>query len=300
MGGVGSEREISLQSGGNVAAALRGAGFDVVEFDIAPDRLGILDDASVDVFYPVLHGEFGEDGQLQEILEGMGLVYVGSDSRSSRLAFDKIASKEAFRAGGVRVARDVCITSGGDLEGLCDKLAKVGERFVVKPIREGSSVGVEIVSGHAEAAAAGAKCFEKYGECMIEEFIAGREITVGILNGRALPVIEIRSKMQFYDYHAKYVDDATEYLFDTIVDSEVVAMVQATAVKCFEVLGCRHLGRVDMIIDDDGEYVLEINTLPGFTSHSLLPMAGAKAGYPASELCREIVEAALESSRETS
>ena len=297
MGGIGSEREVSLLSGANIATALRGADFDVVEFDIAPDRLGILDDGSVDVFFPALHGEFGEDGQLQEILEARGLCFVGSDSRSSRLAFDKIVSKELFSGVGVRVAGDVCITSAEHLEGLCDRLAKVGERFVVKPIREGSSVGVEIVSGHVEAALAGEKCFSKYGDCMIEEFIAGREITVGILNGRALPVIEIRSKMQFYDYHAKYVDDATEYLFDTIADGDVVARVQEMAVKCFEVLGCRHLGRVDMIIDDDdAEYVLELNTLPGFTSHSLLPMAGAKAGYSASRLCSQIVEAALESS----
>ena len=301
MGGIGSERQVSLQSGANIATALRGADFDVVEFDIAPERLEILDDKSVDVFYPALHGEFGEDGQLQEILEARGLVYVGSDSRSSRLAFDKIASKEAFRQGGVRVAGDVCIRAVGDMEGLCDKLAKVGERFVCKPIREGSSVGVEIVSGVREAAAAGEMCFEKYGECMIEEFIAGREITVGIINGLPLPIIEIRSKMQFYDYHAKYVDDATEYLFDTITDVEVVARVQEAAVKCFEVLGCRHLGRVDMIIDDDGaEFVLEINTLPGFTSHSLLPMAGAKAGYSASHLCLQIVEAALKSSGKNS
>jgi D-alanine-D-alanine ligase len=154
-----------------------------------------------------------------------------------------------------------------------------------------------MVSGCAEAAEAAGKCFAEYGECMVEEFIAGREITVGIVNGRGLPIIEIRSKMEFYDYHAKYVDDATEYLFDTVSDDEkTVSRVQDAAVKCFEALGCRHLGRVDMILDgDDNEYVLEINTLPGFTSHSLLPMAAAKSGLSASALCIEIVEAALKS-----
>ena len=188
----------------------------------------------------------------------------------------------------------MCITAEEHLEGLCEKLAKVGERFVVKPINQGSSVGVEIVSGCADAAAAARKCYAEYGDCMVEEFIAGKEITVGILNGKPLPIIEIRSKVQFYDYHAKYVDDATEYLFDTVCNTDTVAKAQDAAVKCFEVLGCRHLGRVDIILDtDDNEYVLEINTLPGFTSHSLLPMAAEKTGLSASELCIEIVEAAL-------
>ena len=296
MGGIGSEREVSLLSGANIAGALGAGGVGVVESDITPDDLSILDDESVDVFFPALHGEFGEDGRLQEIFEQRGLVYVGSDSRASRLAFDKIAAKSAFRGVGVRIAQDVCITTVEDMDGLCERLTKVGERFVVKPINEGSSVGVEIVSGCAEAAEAAGKCFAEFGECMIEEFIPGREITVGILNGRPLPIIEIRSKMEFYDYHAKYVDDATEYLFDTVLDEETVSRAQGAAVKCFKVLGCRHLGRVDMILDaNDNEYVLEINTLPGFTSHSLLPMAAAKSGLSASELCIEIVEAALKS-----
>lgn len=298
MGGIGSERQVSLMSGANIAAALREASVSVLESDITPDNLSILDDPSINVFFPALHGEFGEDGQVQEILEERNLVYVGSDSRASRLAFDKIAAKEAFRGCRLTVARDVSVTSQEHLRGLAEELAKVGEKFVVKPIKDGSSVGVEIVVGCANAADAARRCLQQYGDCMVEEFIAGREITIGIVNGQALPIIEIRSKATFYDYRAKYVDDATEYLFDTVDDKDTAARLQEEAVKCFEVLKCRHLARVDMILDDHNRgYILEINTLPGFTSHSLLPMAAAKSGLPLSQLCLEMVEAALKSFR---
>ena len=156
-------------------------------------------------------------------------------------------------------------------------------------------MGVEIIEGAQEAAATAIKCFEQFGECMIEKFIEGREITVGVVNGRALPVLEIVSKRGFYDYQAKYIDDATEYLFDTIEDEQLVEELQRVSVKCFNLLGCRHLGRVDLMLSDDGVgYVLEVNTLPGFTSHSLLPMAAAKSGVDMSSLCMEIIEGALE------
>jgi D-alanine-D-alanine ligase len=298
MGGIGSEREVSLQSGANIASALREGKTDVIACDITPDDLGILDDKSIDVFFLGLHGEFGEDGGIQEILEQKNLAYTGSDSRASRLAFDKIASKVAFRNAGVNVACDLAVTAETDLADLAERLTKVGETFVVKPIRQGSSVGVTIVEGPQKAAQTARECFGQYGDCMVERFIEGREITVGIVNGRALPIIEIRSRTPFYDYHAKYLDDETEYLFGTIEDAEVVAAVQAVAIDCFKSLGCRHLGRVDMMLTDDNvEYVLEINTLPGFTSHSLLPMAAARAGLNANQLCMEIIQAALEDFR---
>jgi D-alanine-D-alanine ligase len=298
MGGIGSERQVSLQSGANITSALREGKTDVIACDITPDDLGILDDKSIDVFFLGLHGEFGEDGGIQDILEQKNLAYTGSDSRASRLAFDKIASKIAFRNAGVNVAGDVTVTAETDLADLAERLTKVGETFVVKPIRQGSSVGVTIVEGPQKAAQTARQCFGQYGDCMVERFIEGREITVGIVNGRALPIIEIRSRTPFYDYHAKYLDDATEYLFGTVDDADVVARVQAAAVVCFDSLGCRHLGRVDMMLTDDNvEYVLEINTLPGFTSHSLLPMAAARTGLNANRLCLEIIQAALEDFR---
>ena len=295
MGGVGAERDISLQSGANMAAAIREAGFETVEYDITRDDMRILNDRTIDVFFLTLHGEFGEDGQLQEILEKKNLCYTGCDSRSSRLAFDKIASKEIFEQAGVTVPRHICPSAQTSAEGLVGRLGKIGEKFVVKPIRQGSSVGVVIVTGCEEAAAAAAKIFDEFGDCMIEKFIEGKEVTVGILSGQALPIIEIRSKQEFYDYHAKYIDDATEFLFDTVTDEKTVIEINRSAITCFDSLGCRHFGRVDMILSDSGEpYVLEINTLPGLTTHSLLPKAAARAGLSNSQLCTKIIEAALE------
>jgi D-alanine-D-alanine ligase len=294
-GGISSEREISLISGSTVAEALGEGGCEVVLFDVAPDRLGVLDDDSVDVFFPALHGEFGEDGQLQAILESKGLCYTGSGPEASRLAMDKIACKDAVEAKvDVAVAWHTAVTNDDDAESLRGRLAGVGEKFVVKPITHGSSIGVEIIDGVDAAVGAAVATFGKFGECMIEEFIAGREFTVGVLDGEGLPIIEIRSKTEFYDYHAKYVDDATEYLFDTIDDAAVAREMSEKAVKCFEAAGCENWGRVDFIMADDNvPYFLEINTLPGFTSHSLLPMAAGKAGLSKAQLCMKIVEAAM-------
>ncbi|MBN1816780.1 MAG: D-alanine--D-alanine ligase [Sedimentisphaerales bacterium] len=293
-GGIGSEREVSLMSGANIAAALRTAGFNVVESDIRPDDLHILDDPKIDIFFLALHGEFGEDGQLQQILERRNLAFTGSGSEASRRAFDKVAAKKVFRGCGAAVAEDIYLDQFEETSLLAARLKELGHKFVVKPPCQGSSVGVEIVAGPTEAASAANRCVERFGDCMIERFIAGREITVGILDGKALPIIEIVSKSAFYDYHAKYVDDATEYRFDTITNPILVKTIQKTSEQCFAALGCRHLGRVDLILSEDGTaYVLEINTLPGFTSHSLLPMAAKKAGLDGPALCAKIVMAAL-------
>ena len=293
-GGISSERQVSLQSGENIASALEQAGFEVVTSDIAPDNLDILEDSTIDVFYLALHGTFGEDGQLQQILEDRSLCFTGSGAEASRIAFDKCKSKDLFGTAGAIVPRDVRLDGTCDADGLTKRLAGMGEKFVVKPVCEGSSVGVQIVQGVDAAVAAGLDCYGQFGDCIVEQFITGKEITVGILEGKSLPIIEIRSNAVFYDYQAKYEDDTTEYLFDTVHDAELIEKISRTAQDCFNVLNCRHLARVDMIIDDDGTaYVLEINTLPGFTSHSLLPMAAKKAGINAPALCSQIVHAAM-------
>lgn len=292
-GGVGSEREVSLHSGQTIYAALREAGFAAVLSDITPDDTQILDDTTIDVFFLGLHGQFGEDGGVQAILEQRNRIFTGSDAAASRKAFDKLASKAVFSGVGAAVPRQVVVGPEDTEQTLGRKLSEFTGRMVVKPVRQGSSVGVEIVDGPAAAAAKGVQCFTTFGDCMIEEFIHGREITVGIVNGVALPIIEIRSKAAFYDFTAKYIADTTEYLFDTIPDAALVGRIQQTALDCFDALGCRHLSRVDLILTDAGvPYVLEINTLPGFTSHSLLPMAARKAGISTPQLCRQIVCAA--------
>jgi D-alanine-D-alanine ligase len=288
---------VSLVSGANIAKALRDEGTRIVESDIGPDNLAILDDRTIDVFFLALHGQFGEDGSLQEIMEARELVFTGSGSAASRLAFDKVASKERFRLAGVAVAEDVVLNGPSDPAVLADKLAAMGNRFVVKPIRQGSSVGVRIVEGSRTAAEAAIQCFGEFGDCLVERYIGGREFTAGILNGTALPILEIRSRSAFYDYQAKYQADTTEYLFDTLDDAGLIRRMQDDAVRCYTSLGCRHQSRVDMIVSEDGvPYVLEINTLPGFTSHSLLPMAAAKTGMPMGKLCIEILQSALSDS----
>ncbi|MHC5157345.1 MAG: D-alanine--D-alanine ligase [Planctomycetota bacterium] len=292
-GGVGAEREVSLQSGKNIYNALLEGGVNAVQSDITPDDLGILDDASIDVFFLALHGQFGEDGRLQEILEDRNLCFTGTGSEASRRSFDKLLSKQAFFHAHLPIARHLIVQSDDTPEYLEKQLKKLANKFVIKPLKQGSSVGIEIFKDASAAGAGALACFQRYGDCMVEEFVAGREVTVGILNGAALPLIEIRSKTGFYDYHAKYVDDATEYLFDTITDDGLVADIQQMALTCFHELGCRHLSRVDFILTEGGiPYILEINTLPGFTSHSLLPMAARKAGIPTPLLCMQIVEAA--------
>jgi len=294
MGGIGQERDISIQSGRCVAEALERAGLNVVTADIRPDSMNILEDNSIDVFFIALHGKFGEDGQLQQILEDKSLVYTGSGPIASRLAFDKMASKRAFAQAGVATASAIEFNADTDISQLESQLSQLGDKFVVKPVMQGSSVGVSIVSSRHEAIAAARKVLEEFGDCMIEKFVPGREVTVGVLCGQPLPIIEIRAQTGFYDYHAKYQDLRTEFLFDTIADPAIVRNVEAAGVDCFNALGCRHFARADFIQSPDGTpYVLEVNTIPGFTTHSLLPKAAAKAGFSMSDLCIKIVEAAL-------
>ena len=292
-GGIGSERDISLQSGRCVAEALKEAGFQVATADIRPDNLEILNDSSVDVFFPALHGKFGEDGQLQQILEDRSLLYTGSGPKASEATFDKMASKKLFEQAGVATPAAIEFGPETDISLLEEHLRDFTNEYVIKPIRQGSSVGVSIVSTPHEAVVAARKTFSEYGDCMIEEFVPGTEVTVSILHGRPLPIIEVRTQSGFYDYHAKYIDEQTEYLFDTITDTAMAANIRRAAVDCFNALGCRHFARVDFILSDEEiVYALEANTIPGFTSHSLLPKAAAKAGLSMSDLCTEIVEAA--------
>lgn len=314
MGGIGEERDISIQSGQCIARALKEAGLNVVTADIRPDNMNILDDSGIDVFFIALHGRFGEDGQLQQILEDKGLVYTGSGPTASRLAFDKMASKKAFTEAGIVTPAAVEFnTNTKQLESKLRQLARQGvgparlgvgqirsqavapaDKYIIKPTRQGSTIGVTIANDPKSAIMAAQKCLSEFGDCMIEQYISGREITVSILENRALPIIEIRSKSGFYDYHAKYISEQTQYLFDTIDEPALVAKINQAALTCFNALGCRGFARVDFILgEDEIPYTLEINTIPGFTTHSLLPKAAAKVGLSMRDLCVRIIEAAL-------
>ncbi len=294
MGGISREREVSIESGKCVAEALGQAGLNVVVADVKPNELNILDDKTNDVFFIALHGTFGEDGQLQEILESKGLVYTGSGPQVSRLAFDKWASKKRFIEAGIATPESILFEPSEKRADLEDRIRQLGQKYVVKPLREGSTFGITIADDPKSAIEAAEKCAREFGDCMIERFIKGRELTVGILGKEALPIIEIRPRAGFYDYHAKYIDEGTEYLFDTIDNPGLAADIQKMGIDCFNAIGCRGVARVDLILDEENRpYVLEVNTIPGMTSHSLLPKAAAKAGMSMSQLCIKIVEMAL-------
>lgn len=295
MGAVGAERRISLQSGNCIADALKKTKLvKVIEHDFLPNRPEILDDKSIDVFFLAFHGQFGEGGDMQEICEKKKLTFTGCDSKASRLAFDKVACKKILKQAKLPVPQAIEIKTINQLADIDSKLRMMSEKFVIKPVRQGSSVGVSIVEGCKNAIIAAEKCLQQFGDCMIEQFIAGKEITVGILENAALPLIEIKTTHQFYDYDAKYNDDTTQFLFDTIDDKQTLQRINDVALKSFKALGCRDFSRVDMILDKDNvPYVIEINTIPGFTTHSLLPKAAAKAGMDMSQLCLKIIQTAI-------
>lgn len=295
-GGIGAEREISLQSGNCVAEALQKTGYNVVTFDIRPDRLDILEDDSIDVFFPALHGKFGEDGQLQHILEEKNLLFTGSGSAASQSAFEKMTGKKLFSEAGVTVPAAIEYDDRIEIEELEYQLRYLTDKYVIKPIRQGSSVGVNIVPTIREAIKVARETKNQFGDCMIEEFVPGREVTVGILCGKTLPIIEIQTQSHFYNYNAKYLDEQTEFLFDTITEPSIAAHINQAALNCFDAIGCRHFARIDFILSEDNiPYALEINTIPGFTAHSLLPKAAARAGLLMSDLCKKIVETAYSS-----
>ena len=294
-GGIGCEREVSIQSGDCVVGALKQAGLNAEIADIRPDNMEVLGADDIDVFFIALHGKFGEDGQLQQILEDKCLVYTGSGPAASRLAFDKLASKKLFAETGITTPAVIEFDADTDTGQLEKQLPRFADKYVVKPVTQGSTIGVSIVGDPHKAVACARECLSEFGDCMIEEFIGGREITIGILCGEPLPIIEIRTQRGFYDYEAKYIDEQTEYLFDTIEEPALVEHIKSCAMECYNAIGCRHFARVDSILRDDGAlYVLELNTIPGLTSHSLVPKAAAKAGLSMSDLCVKIIEAALE------
>lgn len=273
-GGPSAEREVSLVSGRAVAEGLRSMGHEVFESDISPTDLGGLDHEA-DVIFPVLHGQFGESGELQEIMEERNLVFVGSGSKASRLGMDKVASKEAWEKAGLPTPAYVVLNGQRGGEGW----QRVGCPCVVKAIDSGSSIDVFICKSAEEARKAVGTVVSKHGRTMVEQFIRGPELTVGILEEKALAPIRIVPKREFFDYEAKYKDHGTEHRFDTGLPGEVIERVREISRQANNVIGCRDLARVDFMLDGESEpYILEINTMPGFTPVSLLPEAAKHAG----------------------
>lgn len=294
MGGPSTEREVSLISGAAVAGSLVRNGHKVTTADISPEDLSALDRRGIDVVFIALHGDFGESGQVQRLCQQRGLTYVGSGPEASEMAIDKVASKERFRCAGLPTPGWVVIEQGSDAEQRNKAMAGFGLPCVLKPIDGGSSVDVTIARDAATACKAMEHLLSTYGRGLVEQYVAGREFTVGILDGAALPVIEIKTTREFYDYFAKYQDDATQYIVNPPLPAEAAARMSCAAQAASAALGCRDFCRVDFLMGaDNTPYVLEINTIPGFTGHSLLPKAAAAAGIDFDQLTERIVRMAL-------
>lgn len=289
-GGTSAEREVSLGSGKACAIALART-FPTQLFDIQTESLPPGLDPARHVVFSTLHGTFGEDGGMQRLLDAAGVTYAGCDAAASALTMDKTRTKQAAATRGVRVAPAV-LFDAAQKPTVDDVVAQLGEQVVVKPNNEGSSVGLQVVGTRAELAAKLASITR--GSWLIERRIFGRELSVGVLHGQAMGVVEIRPKSGVYDYTSKYTVGATEYHAPAPLPPEVTAQVQAAAQTAFAACGCRDYARVDFIFSRENElYLLEINTLPGMKETSLLPMSARCAGLDFTGLVRELVSPAL-------
>ena len=287
LGGPSAEREVSLRTGAAVAKALRSLGHEVNELDPKTPEWNLPPKTAV--VFLALHGTYGEDGTVQKQLDRLGVPYTGCDAEASRIAFDKVLTKQRCVKAGVPTAKFVTVTSAG---------TPFPENFspplVVKPVRQGSSVGLQFVERVTDWPAALASALKFDSEVLVEEKIIGRETTVGILGGKVLPVVEVRPKAGSYDYQNKYTAGATEYFCPADFDAATTERIQTAALGAFKAIGGRDYSRVDVMVRADGSpIVLEVNTLPGMTETSLLPKAAAAGGMNYAELCQRMVDLAL-------
>lgn len=286
MGGPGSERDVSLATGRGVSKALRSLGAEVVDVDVRDENFALPKD--VDLAFITIHGTFGEDGQLQKILEERGVPYTGDGVEASRAAFDKIVSKEKFREHNV-VTPDWEIVEAG-------QRPTISIPLVVKPARQGSTVGVVIVQNAKELDPAMTEAGKFDSKLLVEKFVSGRELTIGVLGDQALPILEIIPKGGFYDFNNKYpflnpqAGGGAEHVCPAKIDPVKTKQIQEQALRAFRALGLVVYGRVDVLLSDSGDpFVLEVNTIPGMTEASLLPEAAAAAGIGYVDLCERII-----------
>jgi D-alanine-D-alanine ligase len=290
-GGISPEREVSLGSGKACALALARS-FPTQFFDVAAAAIPAGLDPARHVVFSTLHGTFGEDGGMQRLLDAAGVSYAGCDAASSALTMDKTKTKQTVAARGVRVAPGMEF-SADRRPTAADVISRLGPEVVVKPNDQGSSVGLRMVTKRAELEEALAQLTP--GSWLIEKRIVGRELSVGVLRGKAMGIVEIRPKSGIYDYTSKYTKGMTEYLAPAPIGNEATAAVQKAAETSFAACGCRDYARVDFILSGDGGiYLLEINTLPGMKETSLLPMSARCAGMDFTALVRELVTPVLQ------
>jgi len=295
LGGRSAERDVSIMSGTGVLAALQSQGIDAHAFDTGERSLAELAAENFDRVFIALHGRFGEDGSLQGALELLGIPYTGSGVMASAIAMDKITTKILWLNDGIPTPAYAVLHADTDLDAAA---AQLGLPLIVKPPHEGSSIGFSKVEALADFQAAYDKCAPLDDSVLAESFVEGREFTVAVLgtgkDARALPVVEIVAPKGNYDYQNKYYTDVTQYFCPPQLDEAIQAEMQRIAVQAYRVLGCEGWGRVDVLLraSDNRPYLLEVNTSPGMTSHSLVPMAARAVGMPYEQLCVEILRTA--------
>ncbi|MBP4051556.1 D-alanine--D-alanine ligase [Chromobacterium violaceum] len=288
MGGSSSEREVSLMSGAGVLSALRSKGVDAHGFDPSEKPLSALKEEGFDCVFNILHGPFGEDGTLQGALEALGMPYTGCGVMASAIAMDKWRTKLLWKGAGLPIPAFELLDENSDFDAIERQL---GLPIFVKPSTEGSSIGVTKVKQPGELRAAFEEA-RRYDEVVIaEQFIGGGEYTCAVIGETAYPTIKIEPATEYYDYQAKYFRDDTVYRCPSGLAPEVEARARELALKAFKVLGCRGWSRVDFLMDEAGEiYLLEANTSPGMTSHSLVPMAARAEGIAYEDLCLKVLD----------
>lgn len=290
MGGVSSEKQVSLMTGGEMIAHLDKSKYEVIPVELNNKEDLVEKAKNLDIALLALHGKYGEDGTIQGTLETLGIPYTGSGMLSSSICMDKNISKKIIRYEGIPTADWICLSNMEELH--MDEIDKMGYPVVVKPNSGGSSVGVKLVYDQDSLLSAVAEVFEWDTEVLIEKYIKGEEITCAIFDGKLLPIISIRHAAEFFDYNAKYDDVAT---IEKVVElpAELNERVAAAALACYKALKCSVYARIDMMVKDGIPYVMEVNTLPGMTKNSLLPKSAQAVGISYSELLDMIIETSL-------
>ena len=292
LGGLSSEREISLRSGEAVYQALVRLGYDVVKIDVGREAAVQLKTAGIEIAFLALHGRWGEDGVMQGLLEMMGIPYTGSGVLASSLAMDKYLTKEVLLNEGIPLPAHRFLDAQSNTVEAFVKTFDLKFPVIVKPSREGSTLGIEIVQDKANLSDALRRGLKYDHRLLVESFIKGVEVTVAILNGKPLPIIEVVPQSGFYDFEAKYTQGKTEYLIPARISATMVTQLQAYSLKSYYKLGCEGVARADFIIHEATPYFLEINTLPGMTATSLVPKAAFAMGMSFEALVESILETA--------
>jgi D-alanine-D-alanine ligase len=291
MGGAAAERDVSLKSGAAVYDALKRQGIDAIAIDVTGNPIEALAGLKVDRVFNIIHGRGGEDGVLQAVLDVMGIPYTGSGVLASALSMDKLRTKLCWQGDGLVTPKWFLLKDERDLD---ECIARLGFPVIVKPAQEGSSIGMSKASNRDELQSALKTAAEFRCDVYAESWVTGREYTVGVLNGEALPVIRLETPHAFYDYEAKYKATTTQYHCPCGLNQDDELQLRNLAVKASQVLGVKGWARLDVFVDDAGQYqLIEINTVPGMTDHSLVPMAAKQAGIDFDELVWRILETSI-------